>query len=675
MCGFAGVIAWDERYRVSHETLAKMSAAIAHRGPDGEGFHFNHHEQITPNRPQVALAFRRLAILDPDPRSMQPFTDGRHWLVFNGEIYNFRELKKELSLLRPDYVWKTTGDTEVLLCAYAVWREECVEHLNGMFAFAVWDEVEKSLFLARDRMGQKPLFIAPNWPIYPALAFASEVAPLQQLSKLVGSVDVGGISQYLRAGYTVGVRTAFVGVLEFRPATIELYKSSFGCLGDQWTPMSGETYFDREAKRGPAWTSSPFSGRPEGTPLCATEQSPSEATARQLPRRDRSQATLAVTAVQATRYGVIQAVERQLVADVPLGVLLSGGIDSSVIASAARRFGPVQTFSIAFDDPAYDESQHAAAVARHLGTQHHVFRVTPHVVDDLPKLAAVFGVPFGDSSALPMHYLSRETRTHVKVALSGDGGDELFGGYDRYRAMELGQRWSNLPVGPLIRFAKTFEGGNPKSMLARVGRFVTTLRSPEPERYASYVRLFSDDLLNALWPTRQGPDQPDPVVEAFGRLRENRDGVQTALAVDRITYLPGDLLTKVDRCSMLHGLEVRSPFMDHELVQFAAGLTTDQLLKGGPKRMLREAFKDDLPAWVFKRKKMGFAVPIGDWFRGPLRAMLRDTLFSSHAFGRAHFDMKVVERLVDEHETKKVDHSQRLYALLMLELWWNTARQ
>jgi len=622
MCGFAGVIAWDDRYRVSRETLAKMSAAIAHRGPDGEGFHINHEDQITPDHPQVALAFRRLAILDPDPRSNQPFTDGRHWLVFNGEIYNFRELKKELSQLRPDYAWRTTGDTEVLLCSYVVWGEKCVEHLNGMFAFAVWDEVEKSLFLARDRMGQKPLFIAPNWPRYPVLAFASEIGALRQLNRIVAAVNQFSISEYLRLGYTAGTETAFVAALEFKPATRNLFQSG--------NSMSGDMYFDRYAT-----------------------------------------ATVSPDPVKGTRDGVIRAVERQLVSDVPLGVLLSGGIDSSIVTAAARRFGPVQTFSIAFDDPAYDESEHAAAVAKHLSTEHHVFRVTPNVIDDLPKLAAVFSVPFGDSSALPTHYLSRETRKHVKVALSGDGGDELFGGYDRYRAMHLGQRWSNMPTGLFQKFAKRFAGGHPKSKLARAGRFLSTLNSPEPERYASYVRLFDEDLLNALWPARPHSDWPDPIAQAFSHHRKDRDVVQSALAVDRVTYLPGDLLTKVDRCSMMHGLEVRSPFMDHELVQFAAGLTTDQLLKGGPKRMLREAFADDLPAWVFKRKKMGFAVPIGDWFRGELRPMLRDTLFSSHAFGRMHFDMKVVERLVEEHESRRVDHSQRLYALLMLELWWN----
>jgi asparagine synthase (glutamine-hydrolysing) len=358
------------------------------------------------------------------------------------------------------------------------------------------------------------------------------------------------------------------------------------------------------------------------------------------------------------------------VSDVPLGVFLSGGVDSSVIAAAARERGPVKTFSIGFDDPRYDETAHAKAVALHLGTEHHSFRVRPDAVEDLPKLAEVFGEPFGDSSALPTHYLARETRRHVKVALSGDGGDELFGGYDRYRAMRLAGRLALL--APLGAIGRKMARGHPKARLTRGGRLLSSLSMPPARRYDSYVRLFDDASIAALWrPPETGPE----CAAIFSiELKRHHNPVRAAAATDRAMYLPDDLLTKVDRCSMLHGLEVRSPFMDHELVSFAATLTTKQLLKGGPKRMLREAFSDVLPAWVFKRKKMGFAVPIGEWFRGQLRPMLRDHLFAADSFAKGHFNMPVVQRLVDEHEQERVDHSQRLYALLMLELWWKTQR-
>jgi asparagine synthase (glutamine-hydrolysing) len=258
----------------------------------------------------------------------------------------------------------------------------------------------------------------------------------------------------------------------------------------------------------------------------------------------------------------------------------------------------------------------------------------------------------------------------VKVALSGDGGDELFGGYERYRAMYLARRLRSLP-NFVSAIARSWTQGHPKSKLTRAARFAISLRLDDADRYDSYLRLFDDAMIQEL--TGKPLAAPSLIRDTFQReLERTGDPVTAALATDRITYLPNDLLTKVDRASMLHGLEVRCPFMDHELVQFAAGLTTDQLLKGGPKRMLREAFAQELPDFVFKRKKMGFAVPIGEWFRGELRPMLRDHLFASDSFAKRHFNLKVVERLVEEHETSRVDHSQRLYALLMLEMWWKT---
>jgi asparagine synthase (glutamine-hydrolysing) len=647
MCGIAGVVTWDERYRITRATLQAMSARIAHRGPDGEGILLTRENgPITPDTPQVGFAFRRLAILDPDPRSMQPFTIGHQTLVFNGEIYNFRELRAELTKLRPDYPWRTTGDTEVLLMSYAVWGEKCVEHLNGMFAFAVWDERVQMLFLARDRMGQKPLYVAYldtnagsaphlnyHWSLKPpaVVAFSSELFPLLQLSWVDRAVNHDAIADYLSWGYVMPTNTAFVGARTMPQG--------------QWMKIE---------KRG--------AGLEQYFQPCGD------------PPQSRPDADVA----QSTRRLLTEAVRRQLVADVPLGCFLSGGMDSSVVTAAMKSAGgDVETFSIGFEDARYDESRYAAEVAQHLKTRHHEFHVRPDAAADLPKLAAVFGEPFGDSSALPTHYLSRETRKHVKVALSGDGGDELFGGYDRYRAMRLDRVLRRIPrrlrAAIPVSVLEELPGSHPKSVAARARRFLSSANLEAHERYEAYVRLFSEEQIQQLWlaPMREH----HPIADLMS-IAWRRDPVEAALAVDRMTYLPNDLLTKVDRACMLHGLEVRSPFMDHELVQFAAGLTTDQLLKGGPKRMLREAFKDDLPAWVFKRKKMGFAVPIGEWFRTdpPLRAMLNDCLFARDAFGATHFNMVVVRRLVDEHMSERVDHSQRLYALLMLELWWRTRK-
>ncbi len=632
MCGFAGVIAWDERYRVSRDTLAKMSAAIAHRGPDGEGMYFSPDAEITPDRPQVALAHRRLAIIDPDPRANQPFTDAQgRWLVFNGEIYNFRELRAELTSLKPDYEWRTDCDTEVLLIAYDAWGEKCVERFNGMFAFAIWDGVKRELFLARDRMGQKPLYYT-NLPRSAGIAFASELQSLRELPWACTNLDQASLIEYLRWGYVPANLTAFRHIAKLEP----------GHVLSSDDPES-QSYFD--------------SNRPN------------------LQQSNRT----------SVRTLVERAVSRQVVADVPLGCFLSGGLDSSVIAlamtKAAQPGQRVQTFSIGFDDPRYDETQYATAIAAHLGTAHRAFEVKPKAADDLPKLARVFGEPFADSSALPTQYLARETRGYVKVALSGDGGDELFGGYRRYRAMQLEGVIRRVPRSMRRAFRaiipQTLLSRHPKSLGSLSGRLLQSIDLPTHDRYASYMRYYSDSDIIALLSLPAEQRLGDgPWIDSLRRVfsQRNRGPVECSLAFDRVTYLPDDLLTKVDRASMLHALEVRSPFMDHELVQFAAGLTTDQLLKGGPKRMLREAFANDLPAWVFKRKKMGFAVPIGEWFRDSLRPMLHDHLFASDSFAASHFNMNVVRRLVDEHHTARVDHSQRLYALLMLELWWKTQR-
>jgi asparagine synthase (glutamine-hydrolysing) len=623
MCGFAGMVACDQRYHVDGATLSRMGQAVAHRGPDGQDQWINHDGEASTQNPQCALAFCRLAILDLDRRAMQPMTDGRRWLVFNGEIYNFKELRDRLRQINPDYSWKTTGDSEVLLRAFDAWGENCLEHLNGMFALAIWDPAERKLFLARDRMGQKPLYFALA-PDDRAIAFASEPAALRMLHWPDWNIDPDAVVAYLQNGYVPTPSTIYKGLRRLAPA-------SYLVLAPGSPPRCG-TYFDPNA-------------------------------------------VSAAPTVDGIKTAVINAVRRQLVSDVPVGCFLSGGIDSSVIAAAMKTaLGPGQrllTFSIGFDDPRYDETRWAAAVAKHLGTEHHKFMVRPDAAADLPRLAAVFGEPFGDSSALPTHYLSRQTRQQVKVALSGDGGDELFGGYDRYRAMQWAQRLSGVP-NLLTRAAAVISGSHPKSRAARIKRFAKSLQLPPARRYAAYMALFDPQLLGEIYPH---PAEGNIVESVYARLLPGRDVVQAALATDRATYLPEDLLVKLDRASMLHALEVRSPFMDHELVGLATGLTTQQLLAGGSKRMLRQSFAADLPGFVFRRRKMGFAVPIGEWLRGAQRPMMRDLLEASDSFAAGHFNMRAVTQLMDDHHTYRMDYSQPLYALMMLELWWRSQRQ
>jgi len=681
MCGLAGIVAWEGRFRVTREILARMSACIAHRGPDGEGAMLTHEAEPTPDRPQAGMVHRRLAVIDPDPRANQPFVDARRLsLVYNGEIYNFPELRVELSRLRPQYRWRTYCDTEVLLVAYDVWGDRCVDYLNGMYAFAVWDSAERRLFLARDRMGQKPLYyaIAPSKlthsvgvtgisprAVVPlgAVAFASELSALRAVPWVDSGVLDEAITDYLCWGYVPAPRTIYRGAVKLPPACR---------LALSRDDTQYQRYF--EPNRLP----------PTEEELRAQKEARSRS---QLDEQDTPKPK-PIHPADRTRELVTLAVNRQLVSDVPLGCFLSGGIDSSIVAAAMKasvpKDQPVLTFAIGFDDPRYDETAHAEAVAKHLGTRHHRFVVRPNAAEDLPKLAAVFAEPFGDSSALPTHYLSRETRRLVKVALSGDGGDELFGGYDRYRAVEVAIRVRRMP-----RFLRTMitsgvwkrlPGHHPKGRSARIKRFMATAGLPAAVGYAEFLRLFDDTQLERLledellghvqhsrnWLLNQAE-------ALFGKL----EPVQAALAVDRVTYLPEDLLTKVDRASMLHALEVRSPFMDHDLVSFAAEINTEDLLGGAGKhgkRLLREAFSGDLPAEVFRRPKMGFAVPIGDWLRGQLRPMLHDLVLGPSSFASSHFRMPAVQRLVEDHEQQKADHSQRLYALLMMELWWRAAR-
>ncbi len=599
----------------------------------------SHEEDINPHHPQVGFAFRRLAILDPEPRAAQPFStpDGRYTLIFNGEIYNYKTLRVELSQLMPAYEWRTTGDTEVLLMAYVAWGKNCLPRLNGMYAFAVWDAIDRSLFMARDRMGQKPLFYAT--PLVgasespPAIAFASELGALLPLQWIDTGLSASSLADYLLIGYIPAPRTIHTGVSKLQPG----HWLTFSLEG-----LSTHAYFDPGGHHMPVID-------PEHRHLSPAQQ---------------------------TRRLVEQAVTCQLVSDVPLGCFLSGGIDSSIIASCMKQASAdVRTFTMAFDDARYDESPYASRVAKHLGTTHQTFRVTPAVAEDLPKLAAVFGEPFADSSALPTHYLSREARQHIKVALSGDGSDELFGGYERYTALRLSERINATPILRMIAQLGIWQylpGVHPKSRLARFKRFQRSLRLGLSARYPSYVRLFAPDELLQLF-HEQFVLRTDPELIGdrwFSAFLDQRDPVTAAMAIDRVTYLPDDLLTKVDRAAMLHNLEVRSPFMDHELVQYASSLSANQLIGRGPKALLREAFAADLPREVFDRRKMGFALPIGEWFRTDLRDFLHDHLFAADSFAEQHFRRDFLHRLIDEHQRRRADHSQRLYALLMLEVWW-----
>jgi asparagine synthase (glutamine-hydrolysing) len=652
MCGFAGALSFDPSLDPPGSLLADLAEGfdrdLAHRGPDGSG-------RLTFDRTQhdVAgvLVHRRLAVLDPLPRSDQPMQtrDGRLALVFNGEIFNYRQLRDQFAGRH----WTTRGDTEALLAAVEEHGPACCEHLDGMYALAALDRRDlqgPTLLLARDPAGQKPLFVAtvadPDRGGVGAVLFASELRPLRRAAaKLKGiwpidlRVDSGALRDYLTWGYVPGTATIHRGIHRLAPGHV----ASLSSQG-----ISRRRHFDPAGRYA-------FEG----------------------PDRWRS-------AVGMTRELVGQAVAKRLVSDVPIGCLLSGGIDSSIVAlHMADRVERVATFAIGFDDDKrFDESAAARRVATFLGTEHHELRLSLDAIDleaDLSKLVMAFGEPFADSSAIPTRIVSEFARRHVKVALGGDGGDEIFGGYDRYRALRLGSRLAG--VGRLLaRPARGLSGlwaGHPRGRLARGLRFAASLDQPAASRYAQYVRLMSPG--SVLWLTH-GPSARGWRAEGrvagdwFEAHRLGRGLVATAASIDRATYLPGDLLVKLDRCSMLHALEVRSPFLDRGLLYLAGSLDDGELVAAGKgKRLLRAAFAHALPDEVFSRPKAGFGVPLATWFRGRLGDLYRDTVLARDSFVRTRLSPSAATTILDQHLTGRRDHAAKLYALLMLELWWRDA--
>ena len=633
MCGIAGAAWTDPSRALSDAALAAMTGAIVHRGPDDAGSYRDGH---------AALGFRRLSIVDLEG-SHQPFSneDGTVWTVFNGEIYNFPALRRRLEA--KGHTLRSAGDTEVLVHLYEDEGPGFVKLLRGMFALAIWDASKRTLVLARDRLGQKPLVYRVDGS---RIVFASELKALLALpeSEMPRRLNPLALDQYLTYGYVPHPITILEGVYKLPPAHVAVWHEGRLTLDRYWEP-------DWEAER-------------DGDPA---------------------------EDVQRLRETLSEAVGEQMVSDVPIGAFLSGGIDSTIVVGLMQTHStrPVKTFSIGFDDPAFDESRYAEMAAKHLGTEHQSFIVEPEAWATLPGLADHFDEPFADSSALPTWHVARETRAHVTVALTGDAGDELFAGYDRYRAVALAAALDRLPAG-----ARGFLGGpvaralptsvKAKTRLRRVRRMLEGIGEPAESRYLRWVGLFdepargalySDDLLAEL--SRAGSDDPsggDPgsvLARAFAAA-PRRDPVTRAMIADILTYLPCDLLVKVDIASMAHSLECRGPFLDHRVVELALAMPLRRKLRlrgGRSKVVLKQAFADLLPPAIVTRPKMGFGVPIDRWFRGELKDELRAVLLDPIALGRGWFRPEEVTRLIDEHVDSRRDHAYKLWALLMLELW------
>ncbi|NIL98808.1 MAG: asparagine synthase (glutamine-hydrolyzing), partial [Planctomycetales bacterium] len=549
------------------------------------------------------------------------------------EIYNYRELRQRLE--GNGHTFRTQCDTETLVHLYEDEGTDFVRHLVGMFAIAIWDQSRRRLILVRDRLGQKPL-VYQHQP--GRLLFASEIKALLQVPDVPRQVAPGAVDAYLTYQYVPQPHTIFEGIAKLPPAHLGIYQDGKFSVRCYWSPD-----WNQEVTL------------------------PAEQYGRQL------------------REQLTQAVQLRMRSDVPLGAFLSGGVDSSLIVGLMQKLSarPVRTFSIGFAQPAYDESPYAREVARFLGTEHQEFHIDNQLVEGklpelLPRLVWHFDEPFADSSAIATWYVSQQARQHVTVALTGDGGDELFAGYPRYRAIRSGAVIDRLPRMVRATAAAScwqrIPGSRRKSALRRFQRLVEPLRLPPARRYLEWIAIFNQQQRAELYADafldRLPETDPYDFLGRAWQQAAGRDPVTTASLADLQTYLSGDLMHKVDMASMAHSLECRQPLLDHRLVELAARMPIQlKYRRGRGKWILQQAFGDLVPPTVFRRPKMGFGVPLDHWFRNPLQDLLRDALTDRTARGRGYFRPEAVSRLIDQHTRGQRDHSDRLWALLVLELW------
>jgi asparagine synthase (glutamine-hydrolyzing) len=621
MCGIAGLISLDGRPLPGPQTLQAMCASIVHRGPDDQG---------TFQNDWAAIGMRRLAIIDV-AGGHQPVSSagGRIQVVFNGEIYNFRELRRELETR--GYVFQSHSDSEVIAHAYAEYGTACFERLRGMFAIAVVDQDRRRLVLARDRIGKKPLYVGELSP--GLLGFGSELKTLLAVPGWTPQLSMPAVQDFFSLGYIPAPDTIFEGIAKLPPA--------------HW--MSIEP------------------GRDGGAP---TIQQTRYAHVDFQPKWTDDEATLE----ERLLAELDDAVKVRLVSDVPFGAFLSGGLDSSVVCALMTRHlsQPLKTFSIGFEEAAFDELPDARRVAEHLGTEHHELVVRADATGLLDTLAHHFDEPFGDSSAIPTYLVSQLAAKHVKMVLSGDGGDELFAGYSRYRRYAALQRIrrSTLGMGPgLARLAGALIPGAKGRRLAGIGQ---RMGLPWPDDYLALVGLASPADLGLLFGERAKTDPFGSIRQRFVRSDIDSD-MERILSGDMDTYLADDILTKVDRTTMAVSLEGRAPLLDQNLIAFAARLPFDMKLRGEQgKYLFRKVAARLLPADVLNKRKQGFAIPLASWFRTDLKPMLLDTIGSRAFRERGIFSMQGIQTLVDEHQQGLQDRGELLWMVMVLETWLKT---
>lgn len=622
MCGIVGILTREVqgRERLTRDVVA-MADTLTHRGPDDAGKWIDEDQG-------VALGHRRLAILDLSPAGHQPMCNetGRVWLVFNGEIYNFPSLRAELEA--EGHIFRSKTDSEVVVHAYEQYGDDFVRRLDGMFALALWDQDRERLILARDRAGKKPLYYYAGCASH--LVFGSEIKALLANSLVPGSLNAEAIPLYLTYGYVPCPETFYRDVLQIPPASY--------LVVEQGKVLGPFRYWELTF------------------PLVGEERRVSE-----------TEACLEI------RRLLTSAIERRLLSDVPLGAFLSGGIDSSIVVGLMSRLmgRRVKTFSIGFaGDKSFDETPYSRIVARHFRTDHTEFIVEPHAFDLVDRLLWHHDQPYGDSSAIPTYILSKLARQHVTVALNGDGGDEVFAGYERFLGVLVSERLPKPLVGGGRAVIEALPGFCQRSRkVAKIRRFLLQAAKPLKDRYLPWCSFFSQEALVELLvhPALAGVQRS---FEASWSRTEGCALLNRVLHVNFMNYLPDDLLVKMDRMSMANALETRSPLLDTALIEYVASLPVEFKIKRGRlKYIFKKAFQDLLPKEILTRGKQGFGVPLGTWFRGELKPLLEDLLLGEAPRYRPFVQQEAVRRIYREHQEGRRDHGGQLWTLMNLEVW------
>ena len=644
MCGICGEIDFSNGVRI--RSIQRMCQVLAHRGPDDEGMVFIKEGQaieikkpfelpLGKNGFEVGLGHRRLSIIDLSAAAHQPMCNenGTIWIVFNGEIYNFQEIRAEL--LKKGHFFKSKSDTEVILHAYEEWGVECLTYFRGMFAFAIWDSILQQVFLARDRLGKKPLvYFSQNG----RFAFASEIKGLLQLPNIERRVNDTAIHHYLTYQYVPSPDTIFVAIKKLPPAHYLLYD------------RNGNLKIERYWK------------------LNFNENLRTHSDTKELEERIRAE--------------LEESVKLRLISDVPLGAFLSGGMDSSLIVGImAKLIGkPVKTFSIGFEEKEFDELSYARLVSNHFATEHHEFIVKPNAIEILPKLVWYYNEPFADSSAIPTYYVAKMTKDYVKVVLTGDAGDENFAGYPRYLRSKLlifflkMPKWFRRDFLPFfLRKAAQFHWR--EKTFNRLAAYIESISSNQVRNYAEQVKIFNEGEKESIY--SPGFIEAMGGLDSFEYLLCKFEGTKINNLIDQLlyldinTYLPEDLLVKMDIATMANSLEARVPFLDYQLMEFIAKIPSGLKLKGTiTKYILKRAFSDFLPQHILTRRKMGFGVPVARWFRKELKDFVYEILLDSRTLNRGYFKREGIERLLNDHIGLRYDHSSKIWALLFLEMWF-----